>query len=191
MLSKSTNQSSLRKKMSGSFWRRKSGALGVGGGGGDDGASMDTNRDGSVATSGNETLVGDGGRSATPVPGEDEAGGVLKVTKRKSGTFWRRRSSADLLDQYSGTNGAGHDVPAAKTNGYSDGQTNGHGIGDEDVVMGGTDEHMGYENGDANGVTSANVLTRPRSISPPPQLPEIIGSGGGLGLEPENMFQDI
>ena len=141
---------------------------------------MNTYGEGSVATSGNETLFDDG-RSATPMPGE--GGSVLGVKKRKSGTFWRRKSNLNLLDQYDDTNGAGSNR-TAKTNGHTNGQRN----GDEDMIMGGTDDYAGYGNGGTNGVAAA---TNPRSVSPPPQLPAFIGGGGGLGLESENLFKDI
>ena len=131
--------------MSGSFWRRKSGHLAFGGGtgGGDDGTSLETdmngNGNGSVAgTSGNETSFDDDaerkGVTTTPVPGTDGGGGILRVKKRKSLTFWQRKSNADSLEQqqqYNNNNnntganggiavaaGGAHDVSAAaKTNG--------------------------------------------------------------------------
>ena len=178
MISKSTNPS-LRKKMSGTFWKRKSSFLNFGGV--EDSASTIGN--GSVATSANDTLIGEQPqRSISPGPGEEIQG----VKKRKSGTFWRRKSNQNLLDAYNGAqqNGEAGTNGSARTNGHTNGRVNGN----ADVVMSGTDEHTGYSHDYANG---ANGAVPKRSVSPPPQLPAFIGGGGGLGLPVDDMFKDF
>ncbi len=161
--------------MSGTFWKRKSSLLHFGG---SDENAM-TNEDDSVAASTNETLVDDQPmRSTTPMPGDEIQG----IKKRKSGTFWKRKSNLSLFNAYNsgeqngaagttnGTNGS------AKTNGYSNGHQ------DVDVAMGGTDDHTEHANG-------TSPLAFKRSASPPPQLPAFVGGGGGLGLGMDDIFK--
>lgn len=111
------------------------------------------------------------GRSSTPaLPGEEP----LTPNKRKSATFWRRKSTQSLADalenQIPGRGkrpSAGDDVSRAHR--------------DHDVAMGDMDtEKM---------LPQAHEAPITRSDSPPPQLPEFVGAGGGLGGE--DLFRDI
>ena len=185
--------------MSGTFWKRKS-SLGIFGGvKGDDAASLAISNGGRSTYNGSPANGTNGvlheevedSRSATPVPGDEIQG----VKKRKSGTFWRRKSSSNLL----GENNAGlSSAPTTNGNGNAHhdanqyGNSSGNGNGNGDVVMGGTQDYTGYNDDWKHGENGvAHMRTRTRSISPPPQIPAFIGGGGGLGLEAEDMFKDI
>ena len=144
------------------------------------------NEDGSAAASMNETLVDDQPmRSTTPMPGDEIQG----VKKRKSGTFWKRKSNLSLFNAYHSaeqngttgtTKGANGSSGSTKVNGYTNGET----YQDTDVIMGGTDDHTEYTN-------SLSPSATKRSVSPPPQLPAFVGGGGGLGLGVDDMFKDF
>ena len=80
----------------------------------------------------------------SPAPEED----MPRVQKRKSGTFWRRKSSLNLAGAFSGMNGkqnqpqnvenmnGGSTVATdANTNGGQNGMTNGKHKAEEDVTM--------------------------------------------------------
>ena len=171
---------SLNKKRSGTFWRRKS-SLGMNFG--DDTSSSPTNtatKDGSVAE---ET------RPLSPAPEEE----IQIMPKRKSGTFWRRRSNLNLAGAFSaadgkvnqaqngGVNGESARATSGVTSGAQHGMTNGKHEAEDDVTMADADTEK--------SASELEELLPPRSFSPPPQLPAFIGGGAGLGAE--DMFKDI
>jgi len=128
--------------------------------------------------------IGDeGAKSPTPRPGS----AYPTVEKRKSGTFWRRRSSMGLAAAFgtngaNGTTGGGQNGNGA-TNGTMNGGhnvTNGH---KEDITV---DEQ---ENEKPLPLSPTSDLEKQRSWSPPPQLPAFVGGGGSLGGE--DLFRDI
>lgn len=141
----------------------------------------------STATRG-ESVV-DEKRPLTPAP-EDE---IQSMPKRKSGTFWRRKSSLNLSNafaamngkenqpQNAGSNGGSNGATGDNTNGEQNGLTNGKHEGEEDVTM----EDLDTE----QSLPESEEPLPPRSYSPPPQLPMFVGGGGGLGGE--DMFKDI
>ena len=142
-----------------------------------------------------DTVVEEGQRrSPTPAPDSE----IPTVRKRKSGTFWRRKSSlgmASALDTDGNTLSKQNVVTNGATNGAVHGGlngTNGSLAGVEELQNG---MHGGHETGTING-GSGNEEPLPdlgmvptRSWSPPPQLPAFIGGGGGLGGE--DLFKDI
>ena len=128
-------------------------------------------------------------RPMSPAPEENIQG----VQKRKSGTFWRRKSSLNLSSAFAAMNGKENQPQNVGMNGGStvatannthegpNGLTNGKHEGEEDVA----DE-------DEETEKSLSVMEEPlppRSYSPPPQLPMFVGGGGGLGGE--DLFKDI
>lgn len=131
----------------------------------------------------------------TPAPEE----ALQDVPRRKSGTFWRRKSSLNLSGAFSamngketqpknvvGLNGGSTGASGAHTNGAQNGLTNGkHGSeqdeDDDDVTM----EDLHTE----KSLPEIQEPLPPRSYSPPPQLPVFVGGGGGLGGE--DLFKDI
>lgn len=148
-------------------------------------------KSGSPGLSG-ETVLEEGnpGRSPTPAPGSD----FPTVRKRKSGTFWRRKSSLGMASAF-GANGD----PEIRENGTTNGVTS----SGSNVINGKQNGVSGEQNGmnsDYDGRTSMAeqenekplpdiAIASTRSWSPPPQLPELIGGGGGLGGE--DLFKDI
>lgn len=171
---------SLNKMRSGTFWRRKS-SLGLNFG--ENSPASPT----STVTRG-ESVV-EGNRPLTPAPEDDIQG----VQKRKSGTFWRRKSSLNLAGAFAVMNGKENQPQNAGLNGGSTGatggtmneaqnsMTNGKHEGEEDVTM----EDLDRE----RTLSELEEPLPPRSYSPPPQLPVFVGGGGGLGGE--DMFKDI
>ena len=171
---------SLNKKKSGTFWRRKS-SLGMNFG--EDTSASPTN----TATK-DESVAGET-TPLSPAPEEE----IQIMPKRKSGTFWRRRSNMNLAGAFAaadgkanqaqngGVNGESTKATGGATNGEQHGMTNGKHEADDDVTM-----------EDADTEKSASELEEPlppRSYSPPPQLPAFVGGGAGLGAE--DMFKDI
>ena len=127
-------------------------------------------------------------RPLTPAPEDDLQG----VQKRKSGTFWRRKSSLTLDNVFAGTNGKENQPQTAGFNNGSikatdrmdegqNGMINGKHQGDEDVTVEDVDEK--------NPLPEFEESFSPRSYSPPPQLPAFVGGGGGLGGE--DLFKHI
>lgn len=171
---------SLNKKRSGTFWRRKS-SLGMNFG--EDTPASPT----STAT--REDSVGEEQRPLTPAPEEELQG----VQKRKSGTFWRRKSSLSLANAFAGTNGKENQPQNTGLNGGSAGATGGHTIEGRNSMVNG--KHAGEEDvtmEDSDTERPASELEEPlppRSYSPPPQLPEFVGGGGGIGGA--DLFKDI
>jgi hypothetical protein len=163
----------LNKKRSGSFWRRKS-SMGMSFIAGEDTGS----RPSTPRPSGQTTLdEGDSARSPTPGPGSD----LPTISKRQSGTFWRRRSSMGLATAF-GANGGTGVAQNGSANGGSVARNgiNGH---SENVKLNGIG---GQEN--EKPLPELNLVPS-RTYSPPPQLPEFIGAGTGLGGE--DLFKDI
>ena len=125
----------------------------------------------------------------SPAPEED----LQRAQRRKSGTFWKRKSSLNLNKAFAGMNGKENQPQNAGLNGgtavaagdnMSEGQngmTNGKHEKEEDVPT-----------EDADTEKSLSEIEEPlprRSWSPPPQLPMFVGGGGGLGGE--ELFKDI
>lgn len=122
----------------------------------------------------------------TPTPGSSN--GFLTVSKRKSGTFWRRSSSLGLATAFgaNGVTGGGQNGATNGTNGTMNGahtEMNGH---KEDIKDISVDEQ---ENEKPLPLSPTLDLEKQRSWSPPPQLPAFIGGGGSLGAE--DLFKDI
>ena len=129
-------------------------------------------------TNGQTTLdEGESARSPTPGPASD----LPTITKRQSGTFWRRRSSMGLATAFGANAGTGV-AQNGSANGVSvvQNEINGH---SQDVKLNGID---GQEN--EKPLPELNLVPS-RTYSPPPQLPEFIGAGTGLGGE--DLFKDI
>lgn len=131
-------------------------------------------------------------RPLTPAPEEE----LQNAPRRKSGTFWKRKSSLNLSSAFSAMNGKEHQpqnaasnrgVSGAHTNGGQNGLTNGKHEGekeeedDDDATM----EDLHTE----KSLPEIQEPLPPRSYSPPPQLPVFVGGGGGLGGE--DLFKDI
>jgi len=128
-------------------------------------------------------------RSPGPGPGDH----FPTVKKRKSGTFWRRRSSMGLATTFGPNSGTGVGM-IDMTNGATSGNSN-----TENTALNGDHEEtaineLEYEKQlpdvPLSPVTNLEKeLVPQRSYSPPPQIPDFIG--GGVGLGGEDMFKDI
>ncbi len=128
-------------------------------------------------------------RPLTPAPEEEIQG----TQKRKSGTFWRRKSSLTLgatfaamngkenQPQNGGMNGGSTDATGGNINAGQNGMTNGKHKGEKDTTMEDADTER--------SLSEIEEPLPPRSYSPPPQLPMFVGGGGGLGGE--DLFKDI
>lgn len=143
------------------------------------------------------------GRSITPAP----IGDFPTVTKRKSGTFWRRRSSLSLATAFGANNGTGrgqgsevtdeatggtiNKLQKRPTNGatFTTGQNGIHGDEKEGEDTIAEDGYRQNENAlpEIEKMASMSTISA-RSYSPPPQLPDLIGAGSGLG---EDLFKNI
>ena len=163
---------SLNKKKSGSFWKRKS-SLGMSFPVGDD-----TDERPSTPSAIND--IRDGQAILPPArPGS----AYPTMEKRKSDTFWRRRSSMGLAAAFGANGSTGGQNGNGATNGTMNGGhtgTNGH---KEDITV---DEQ---ENEKPLPLSPTSDLEKQRSWTPPPQLPAFIGGGGSLGGE--DLFKDI
>lgn len=116
-------------------------------------------------------------RLPTPAPDSD----FPAVKKRKSGTFWRRKSSLGLgtsLGENGGTGMGQNSSP--NTNGEHSMMDRGRG---EDAVI------NGQGNGESPTSDEMSKIQSTRSASPPPQIPMFVG--GGIGLGGEDLFKDI
>ncbi|KAL9639073.1 MAG: hypothetical protein Q9164_001170 [Protoblastenia rupestris] len=166
MVSNSTRPS-LKKKMSGTFWKRKS-SLGMGFSAGEE---ERTNGHASSPTTngqGHDTVV-ENPRPITPVMGDE----MLPIKKRKSGTFWRRKSSLTLTETVNAEKQGWANKPPEIA---VDEDWNGQDKGEPVEIEGRLSEEQ-----------SPPLF---RSYSPPPQLPELVSGGGGLELG-EDLFKDI
>ena len=129
----------------------------------------------------------------SPTPEEN----IQPLQKRKSMQIWKRKSSQALSNASTAMNGKENEpqpqnvvvnggtktvIVGSGMNGAQNGMTNGKHEKDDDV----TTEDADGERSLAD--ESEEALPR-RSWSPPPQLPEFIGGGGGLGGE--DLFKDI
>lgn len=171
---------SLNKVRSGTFWRRKS-SLGMAFGGNTPASPP------SPATKGESVVEKE--RPLSPAP-EDE---IRVVQKRKSGTFWRRKSSLNLNNAFTAMNGKEGQPQdtglVGGSTGAADGDTDG---GKNNMANGkyGVEENVTVEDLDTEKpLPELEESLPPRSYSPPPQLPAFVGGGGGLGGE--DMFKDI
>ena len=194
----SSARPSLTKKRSGTFWRRKS-SLGMQFG-------RDSEDMGSTAASpgglNGDTVMEEEGdnRSTTPAPGSD----MPTISKRKSGTFWKRRSSLSLATAFRAASGTGagdqnENKRMSALNGLNSEQTgspsnvprtNGvNGINGHDAVRDEEPTTNGHRSSENDRRLPSLNLTSTRSYSPPPQLPAFVGGGGGLGGE--DIFKDI
>ena len=126
-------------------------------------------------------------RSPTPGPGSD----FPLVQKRKSGTFWRRKSSLSLASGFNGNTES-----EVRQNGGIVGTTNGihnainggpNGTEREQHGMNGDHRDIIMEEADTDKPLPALNLSPIRSKSPPPQLPAFVGGGEGFG----DLFKDI
>lgn len=171
---------SLNKVRSGTFWRRKS-SLGMAFGG-DTAASPP-----SPVTKGESVVEKE--RPLSPAPEEEIRG----VQKRKSGTFWRRKSSLNLNNAFAAMNGKEGQPQDVAVVGGSIGATDGDTDGGRKSMPNG--RHKVEEDATVEDLDTEKPLPEleeplsPRSYSPPPQLPAFVGGGGGLGAE--DMFKDI
>lgn len=128
-------------------------------------------------------------RPMSPTPEEN----IQPTQKRKSGTFWKRKSSLNLNSAFAGMNGKENQPHNAGLNGETtavrdghlnqgqNGMTNGKHEAEEDAPMEDADTERSL-------LESDEPLPR-KSWSPPPQLPMFVGGGGGLGGA--DLFKDI
>lgn len=133
-------------------------------------------------------------RPLTPAP-EDE---LQDAPRRKSGTFWRRKSSLSLGNAFLGINGKENQPQNTGLNGGSPGPMGGNAVEGQNSL---TNGRHGAEEDTAEEDTAMEDLDTekewpeleeplpPRSYSPPPQLPEFVG--GGVGLGGADLFKDI
>lgn len=140
---------------------------------------------GSSVTRGDSVVEEERPQAAAP---EDEIQGMQK---RKSGTFWRRKSNLSLSGAFTVVNGRETQPQNAGSNGTSAGATGGGNTdgGQNGMTIG---RHEGEEDATMEDLDTEKPLPEPlspRSYSPPPQLPAFVGGGGGLGGE--DMFKDI
>lgn len=204
-IASSAGRPSLRKKMSGSFWKRKSSLGQTSFVPGDDGQI----RHETHGTNGveDDTILEDS-RPTTPALIEESP-----PRSRKSGTFWRRKSSLTL----------GQTMEAAKQGWGGENKNTAEGVRPGTRAVSGPAAFGSTVNGNGNGSGTANRLTGMqrintkqseqqraedlspvdtetmtptttispvRTYSPPPQLPEFVGGGGGLGLD-DDFFAKI
>lgn len=195
----------LRHKVSGSFWKRKSslGIVGFASGsaspGRSDSPTTNPSTNGTASSSprlngtSNGFANGNGvsheekdvsglnghteeDRSSTPITAADSSD---LPKPRKSGTFWRRRSSLNLTDGEKPGWTAGIRKASMDLNGATTGK--------EPTSHRYNTPTTGFEEGPiaANSMEVPIVLRR--SHSPPPQLPPLAGEGSGLG----DLFKDF
>lgn len=167
-----SSRPSLKKKMSGSFWRRKS-SMGMNFEAGDENG----NGHAGTGTNGNDMSIDTimrggeegGARSSTPMPDED----APRIGKRKSGTFWRRSSgtlAGVLENEKHGWSKKPSEAEAeVETDSWRDEDTNRGGVNFDKPLP--------------------DFVEPKKTASPPPQIPEFIGGGEGLGGE--DLFKDI
>ena len=168
----SSGRPSLRKKMSGSFWRRKS-SLGTTFVPGQEGEGN------GHAERQDDTIMEDS-RPATPAL--EDTPPPLK--KRKSSTFWRRKSSLTLADTLNAEKQGWGSKPSESA---VNGNGNGHGYGGTSQMERKVSDRLGRKSSEPQ---SPHSPPPPRSYSPPPQLPEFVGGGEGLGLG-EDFFREV
>ena len=131
----------------------------------------------------------------SPTPEEN----IPPLQKRKSMQIWKRKSSQALSNAFAAMNGKENQpqpqnvvvngggtrtiiVTDSSMNGAQNGTTNGKHERDDDVTM---DEDAETE----QSLQESEEAPPRRSWSPPPQLPEFVGGGAGLGGE--DLFKDI
>jgi len=128
-------------------------------------------------------------RSPTPASNDD----FPTVKKRKSGTFWRRRSSMGLDTAFGPNGGSGVgtiDTTNGAMNGNRHGDHNDLNRDHKEVAITEQENEKQLPQIPLSPVTNYEEEMLPqRSYSPPPQLPDFIGAGGGLGGE--DLFKDI
>ncbi|MCJ1278028.1 hypothetical protein MMC21_005842 [Puttea exsequens] len=191
----SSGQPTLIKKKSGTFWKRSS-SFGM----------MSYGKEGEIehrpSTPGlsGDTVMEEDASIRSPTLTSNE--GLFAKGRRKSGTFWRRSSMglATAFNAGGAKEGAGETTNG--TNKFTNGSEAANGSptagkpngvnGSHDgvnVPMTGTDKQL--PDIPLSPVTNLEEIdfTPTRSYSPPPQLPELVGGGGGLGGE--DLFKDI
>ena len=164
--------------MSGSFWKRKSSLS----------HSFTPGQEGSegnghaTKNSADDDTIMEDSRPTTPVLAEDSP---LPIKKRKSGTFWGRKSSLTLADAM---NAEKQDWGRKSSTEVRD-VVNGNGTmrGEPTRIDRKLSDRLGRKTSESDSPQSPPPR---RSYSPPPQLPEFIGAGGGLGLG-EDFFKDF
>ena len=131
-----------------------------------------------------EDTIMEDSRPATPALEDTPS----PLTKRKSSTFWRRKSSLTLADTFNAEKqGWGSKLSEGAVNGNGNGNGNGHGYGQPAQVERKVSDRLGRKVSEPQSPQSPPPR---RSYSPPPQLPEFVGGGEGLGLG-EDMFRDV
>jgi len=187
----SSNRPSLKKKVSGMFGKRNS-SLGT------DfmpGEYYTNGHEAGQTNTATETVEED--RSATPTPIEN----MPTMTKRKSGTFWRRKSSLGLGTALENETPGWSAAQKENSIDIDAAHANGNGNGAKRPVS--SENEQNYRDGDGvviPGIAQVNTEKSlpespplsplvQRSDSPPPQLPEFVGGGGDLGCE--EMFRDF
>ena len=170
----------LNKKRSGTFWRRKS-SLGMNFG--EDTPSSPT------STVPRDESVAEEQRPMTSAPEEDNP----RAQRRKSGTFWRRKSSLNLNTAFAAMNGKENQPQNGGLNGGTTAINSDHANEGQNGMLNGNhekEEETTMEDAETeNSLPEIDEPLPPRTYSPPPQLPEFVGGGGGLGGE--DMFKDI
>ena len=165
----SSGRSSLRKKRSGSFWKRKSSLSNTftPGQEGSEGSGHAT-RNGVD----DDTIMEDS-RPATPVLVEDTP---TPLKKRQSSSHWRRKSSFTSADS---VNGEKHGWGGQSS---TEGRVavNGNGTARKEPMQ--MERKLSDQVEKMSEPESPQSPPPMRSRSPPPQIPEFIGAGGGLGL---------
>lgn len=128
-------------------------------------------------------------RSMSPTP-DDEIQGA---PKRKSGTFWKRKSILNMSNAFAGIDGKENQPQNGGLNGGSIGANGGNKNEGQNGMANGkhkVEEDVSMEDMDTEGPLPDIEEPLPRrSWSPPPQLPVFVGGGGGLGGE--DLFKDI
>ena len=125
----------------------------------------------------------------SPTP-DDEIQGA---PKRKSGTFWKRKSMLSMSNAFAGIDGQENQPQNGGLNGGSIGANGGNTNEGQNGMANGiykVEEDVSIEDMDTERPLPDIEEPLPRrSWSPPPQLPVFVGGGEGLGGE--DLFKDI
>ncbi|KAL9130706.1 MAG: hypothetical protein Q9217_001185 [Psora testacea] len=158
----------LRNKMSGTFWKRKS-SLGMSFVAGEE--EQTNGHTSRPTTNGREPdPIMEDSRPTTPIVADE----LSPTNKRKSGTFWRRKSSLTFAETMNAEKqGSGRKQSESAANDKDTGDDKDEPVQIEKILS-----------------ETQPPPPPPKSYSPPPQLPEFIGSGGGLGLG-EDLFKNL
>ncbi|KAG8530160.1 uncharacterized protein KY384_005643 [Bacidia gigantensis] len=194
----SSPKPSLRKKVSGTFWRRTS-SLSMGFTPGENGHATATSPNGT--NSAHHAAITEDSRPSTPVFAED----TLPIKKRKSGTFWRRTSSLTLSQTMNAEKQGWGRRKSNDMNLNGNGNGNGTAASMDPAVI--TEQAEKEDQQEASPVRKISTNGRKaiptrkpsereplpapkRSYSPPPQIPAFVGGGSGLGMD-EDFFKSF